>query len=194
MATATASPVTHPLQWATDYEVRDLRAALDYLRTRVPITTRRASASSGSAGAGRTALVVGVGGARRLGRGHRRRLSDPRDDAWPTCFAGPRSSFAAGSCWTLSDAGCISFLAGRACSPSQRRLNCRFPDIETAAARLSPRPWLMIHGETRRLHRPGDRPGRSSTDAGEPKELWLVPEAKHNRCRECRAGRPTRPG
>ena len=41
----------------------------------------------------------------------------------------------------------------------------------------------MIHGEQGRLHRPRDRP-RLFADAGEPKELWIVPDAKHNRCRE----------
>ena len=30
---------------------------------------------------------------------------------------------------------------------SERKLHCRFPDVEAAARRLSPRPWLAIHGE-----------------------------------------------
>ncbi len=29
----------------------------------------------------------------------------------------------------------------------ERSLNCRFPSVEAAVARLAPRPWLMIHGE-----------------------------------------------
>ena len=73
---------------------------------------------------------------------------------------------------------------GRACVDSQRRLKCRFPDVETAVRRLAPRPWLMIHGE--RDTYIGPEIARSLFDhAREPKELWLVPEAKHNRCREC---------
>ena len=50
-------------------------------------------------------------------------------------------------------------------------------------ARLAPRPWLMIHGERDTYIGPeiAQRPVRSRQG---PKELWLVPEAKHNRCRE----------
>jgi pimeloyl-ACP methyl ester carboxylesterase len=67
---------------------------------------------------------------------------------------------------------------------SERRLNCRFPDIETAASRLSPRPWLMIHGQKDAYIGPDI--ARALFDHGrEPKEMWLVPGAKHNRCREC---------
>ena len=73
-----SDPDYAPLQWATDHEVRDLRAALAYLRT-VPIMTRPVSGSSGSAG-GEDGPGRGVGGTRRLGRGDRRCFSDPRDD------------------------------------------------------------------------------------------------------------------
>ena len=52
-----AEPAYKPLQWVTDHEVRDLRAALAYLRSR-PDPTRPASASSASAGAAATALCV----------------------------------------------------------------------------------------------------------------------------------------
>jgi hypothetical protein len=67
---------------------------------------------------------------------------------------------------------------------SERRLNCRFPDVETAASRLSPRPWLMIHGEKDAYI--GPEIAQALFDHGrDPKEMWLVPGAKHNRCREC---------
>ena len=50
-------------------------------------------------------------------------------------------------------------------------------------ARLAPRPWLMIHGQ--RDTYIGPEIAQSLFDHGKnPKELWLVPEAKHNRCRE----------
>ena len=76
------------------------------------------------------------------------------------------------------------FLAGISRMRSQRRLNCRFPDIEQAVRRLSPRPWLLIHGQ--RDNYIGPEIAQSFFDcAREPKEMWLVPEAKHNRCREC---------
>ncbi len=71
--------------------------------------------------------------------------------------------------------------SGRRRSERQRR--CRFPDVERPVGRLAPRPWLMIHGQrdtyinpevVQELFRSGDG----------PKEIWLVPDAKHNRCRE----------
>ena len=55
-------------------------------------------------------------------------------------------------------------------------------------ARLAPRPWLMIHGERDTYISP--EIARGLFDRGkDPKELWLVPDAKHNRCRETRPGR-----
>jgi hypothetical protein len=67
---------------------------------------------------------------------------------------------------------------------SERRLHCRFPDIETAVARLAPRPWLQIHGERDAYIGPAIALALFK-QARQPKEMWLVPGAKHNRCREC---------
>jgi pimeloyl-ACP methyl ester carboxylesterase len=80
--------------------------------------------------------------------------------------------------WMYAFVGTISRLR------SQRRLNCRFPDVETAASRLSPRPLLMIHGQRDAYIGP-DIARDLFERAREPKEMWLVPDAKHNRCREC---------
>ncbi len=49
------------------------------------------------------------------------------------------------------------------------------PDVEAAAARLAPRPWLMIHGERDDVHQLPRSPGGCSATARTPKELWLVP-------------------
>jgi hypothetical protein len=66
---------------------------------------------------------------------------------------------------------------------AERRLACRFPDIERAAYRLSPRPWLMIHGAKDAYIGP-EIARNLFAEAREPKEFWIVPGAKHNRCRE----------
>ncbi|MGE3822008.1 MAG: alpha/beta hydrolase, partial [Isosphaeraceae bacterium] len=66
---------------------------------------------------------------------------------------------------------------------SERRLNCRYPDVEKAVARLSPRPWLMIHGGKDAYIAPAIVK-ELFDHAREPKELWIVPGAKHNRCLE----------
>jgi pimeloyl-ACP methyl ester carboxylesterase len=66
---------------------------------------------------------------------------------------------------------------------AERRLKCRFPAVERAVARLAPRPWLMIHGERDTYVSPDVVRDLFQCGNG-PKELWLVPDAKHNRCRE----------
>ena len=77
----------------------------------------------------------------------------------------------------------FGFLAWTGRRGTERSLDCRFPSVEAAVARLAPRPWLMIHGE--RDTYIGPEIARNLFDHGEdPKELWLVPDAKHNRCRE----------
>jgi pimeloyl-ACP methyl ester carboxylesterase len=66
---------------------------------------------------------------------------------------------------------------------AEKRLGCKFPDVENAVARLAPRPWLMIHGAKDAYIGP-DIARALFEEADEPKELWIVPGAKHNRCRE----------
>jgi hypothetical protein len=66
---------------------------------------------------------------------------------------------------------------------SERRRGCHFPDVERAVARLAPRPWLMIHGQRDTYISPEVVKDLFRSGNG-PKEIWLVPDAKHNRCRE----------
>jgi len=62
------------------------------------------------------------------------------------------------------------------------------PEIElfdpvASAARISPRPLFVIGGE-RDLLMPPEDVKLIYGAAGEPKQLWLVPEASHTMCRE----------
>jgi len=177
-----SGPDYAPLQWATDYEVRDLRAALAYLRER-PDHDQAGFGLVGVSRGGSTALVVGseepdVWGMVTDGAFPTRGTIKAYMFRWAEIFVKSRLLLALFPKWLYSFLGWISLLA------SERRLNCRFPDIETAARRLSPRPWLMIHGE--RDAYIGPEIAKSLFDhAREPKEMWLVPAAKHNRCREC---------
>ncbi len=57
------------------------------------------------------------------------------------------------------------------------------PTSEKAVARLAPRPWLMIHGQRDTYISPEIVEELFDHGNG-PKEMWLVPDAKHNRCRE----------
>jgi pimeloyl-ACP methyl ester carboxylesterase len=61
----------------------------------------------------------------------------------------------------------------------EQERGCRFPSLEDAMAKLAPRPLLMIHGEGDTYIKP-DMARALFGRAGEPKEFWLVPGAKHN--------------
>ncbi len=180
--TSESAPDYAPLQWATDYEVRDLRAALEYLRTR-PDHDQAGFGLVGVSRGGSTALVVGseegdVWGVVTDGAFPTRGTITAYMFRWAEIFVRSRTLLALFPGWLYSFLGWLSLLA------SQRRLKCRFPDIENAVRRLSPRPWLMIHGERDAYISP--EIARSLFDYGrQPKEMWLVPAAKHNRCREC---------
>jgi pimeloyl-ACP methyl ester carboxylesterase len=174
-------PSYRPLQWATDHEVRDLRGALDYLRSR-PDHDPAGAGLFGISRGGSTALLVAA--------------RDPRvwgvvtDGAFPTrgtmlayilrwaeIYVSNPFLWKSLPLWIFRLVG----WAGRV--RSERRLNCRFPDVETAVARLAPRPWLMIHGGKDAYIGP-DIARTLFAAAREPKDLWIVPKAKHNRCLE----------
>ena len=176
-----SDPSYQPLQWVSDHEVRDLEAALAYLRTRQDADPAGVGLFGISRGGG-AALVVAA--------------SEPRvwgvitDGAFPTrgtmlayilkwaeIYVTSHLALSIVPTWMFALLGTTARLR------SQRRLSCRFPDIETAVARLSPRAWLAIHGEKDAYIRP-EIARRLHAHAREPKQLWIVPKAKHNRCRE----------
>ena len=97
---------------------------------------------------------------------------------WAEIYVRSKLFLAVVPLWIYSFLGWVSRLR------SQRRLNCRFPDIETAVAPPLAAPVADDPRRARCLHRAGDRPLLFAL-AREPKEIWLVPDAKHNRCREC---------
>ena len=170
-----------PIHWASDREVKDLRAALAYLRSR-PDRDPAGFGLFGVSRGGTTALLVAPAEVDIWGV--------ITDGAFPTI--GTMVAYALR--WTelyvrtpflrrLLPRWLYYVLAWSGRRNSERRLKCRFPDVERAVSRLAPRPWLMIHGArdtyisptiAERLFRLGNG----------PKVLWLVPDAKHNRCRE----------
>jgi pimeloyl-ACP methyl ester carboxylesterase len=176
---SSVDPTYKPLQWVTDHEVNDLRGAIRYLRSRPD----RDSAGFGLVGVSRgggTALVVGAGD-----RGVWGVITDgafPTSGTmvayilrWAEIYVANPFFWKAMPHWVFRFVG----WAGRV--RSEKRLHCRFPAIERAAARLAPRPWLMIHGEKDAYILPSI--ARSLYNcAREPKVLWIVPKAKHNQC------------
>jgi pimeloyl-ACP methyl ester carboxylesterase len=180
-----SDPVYQPLQWVTDHEVRDLEAALAHLRSR-PDRDPAGFVLCGISRGGGTALVVAgrqpdVWGLITDGAFPTSGTMLTYILRWAEIFVKSRVLYA-----ILRDYAprrvfmMLGWLAQRR---AERRLSCRFPSIEKAAAQLSPRPWLMIHGAKDAYIGP-EIAERLWAEAGEPKELWIVPGAKHNRCRE----------
>jgi pimeloyl-ACP methyl ester carboxylesterase len=176
-----SDPTYHPLQWVTDHEVRDLRAALAYVRARSDCDPADVGLFGVSRG-GSTALVVAA--------------TEPSvwgiitDGAFPTrgtmlAYILRWAEIYVGNpyLWKRMPLWVFRFLSWTGRLRSEKRLKCRFPDVEHAVARLAPRPWLMIHGAKDAYIGPKIAEALFA-EAREPKELWIVPKAKHNRCRE----------
>jgi pimeloyl-ACP methyl ester carboxylesterase len=174
-------PGYEPMHWASDREVRDLGAALAYLRSR-PDRDPAGLGLFGVSRGGTTALLVAPG----------------ERDVWGVITDGAFPTIGTMMAYILRWAELylrnplvrrsiprwlyrILARAGR--RRSERRRGCRFPDVEKAVARLAPRPWLMIHGQRDTYISPEVVEELFERGNG-PKELWLVPDAKHNRCRE----------
>jgi pimeloyl-ACP methyl ester carboxylesterase len=170
-----------PLQWVSDHEIRDLQAALNYLRSR-PDHDPAGFGLYGISRGGSAALVAAA--------------REPAvwgvitDGAFPT--RGTMSAYILrwaeiyitnATLWRLIPHWVLALLSWSARARSQRRLYCRFLDVEKAVSRLAPRPWLMIHGAKDAYIGPAIAQALFD-QAKEPKEFWLVPGAKHNRCRE----------
>jgi pimeloyl-ACP methyl ester carboxylesterase len=180
-----SDPDYQPLQWVTDHEVRDLRAALNYLKSR-PDRDQAGVGLFGISRGGGTALCVAskqaeVWGVVTDGAFPTRGTMWSYMNRWAEIYIDGRTLLGHMPAWAF--AGVLSLVGWTGRIRSQRRLRCRFPDMERAVARISPRPWLMIHGEKDAYIGP-EIARRLFAEAGQPKDFWLVPGAKHNRCRE----------
>jgi pimeloyl-ACP methyl ester carboxylesterase len=178
-------PGYSPLQWVSDHEVRDLEAALAYLRGR-PDRDPAGFGLFGVSRGGGTGLVVtaehpDVWAIVTDGAFPTRGTMLPYILRWAQIFV--QSSLLYAAIRDYAPLHLFEFLGSLARHRAERRLGCKFPDIETAVARLAPRPWLMIHGGKDTYI--GPEIARQLFElAEEPKDLWIVPGAKHNRCRE----------
>jgi len=174
-------PAYNPLQWVTDHELYDLQGALAYLRSRPDADPAGVGVFGISRGGG-TALCVAS--------------RDPRvwgvvtDGAFPTrgtmlSYINRWAEIYVGNpvFWKLMPKAVFEILCWATRVRTQMKLHCHYPDVERAAARLAPRPWLMIHGQ-KDAYIGIDIAQGLFNRAGDPKELWVVAGAKHNRCRE----------
>jgi len=176
-----SDPRYRPLQWVTDHELSDLRAAMRHLRSRPDADPAGVGLFGVSRGGG-TALCAGgkdpnVWGVVTDGAFPTRGMMVAYMSRWAEIYVSAKSI------WARMPVQVFEFLAWAARKKSQAKLHCRFPDVERAIARLSPRPLLMIHGEKDAYIGPQIARALFAL-AGQPKEIWIVPKAKHNRCRE----------
>ncbi len=170
-------PGYDPLQWVTQYELHDVRAALDYLKRR-PDADPRGIGFFGISKGGSTGLIVFA------------------DDPYVRCFVTDgifatyttlvpymrqwfriyNDHYALQGLLPSWYYGVIGKVGLRW---AERERHCRFPYLERAMPKLAPRPLLMIHGGGDTYIKP--EMARALFDlAREPKEFWLVEGAKHN--------------
>lgn len=170
-----AEPGYEPLQWVTEYEADDTRAAIAYLKERPDADPFGIGFFGVSKGAG-AGLVAGA------------------DDPHVLCFV---TDGAFGSQTTvipfmkkwfslytnfpqeLVEDWVYQLLCWYVVWRTGTMRNCRFASVEAAMPQLAPRALLMIHGEADSYIKP-EMARSLFARAGEPKELWLVESAKHN--------------
>ncbi|WP_233578524.1 alpha/beta hydrolase [Tautonia sociabilis] len=170
-----------PFQWVCGRETRDLRAALNYLRSR-PDRDPAGFGLFGVSRGGGTAICVAA--------------DEPdvwavaADGAFPTrgtmlAYIIRWAEIYVGRwfIWRYMPIAMFAFVGWVGRLRSQWRLKRVFPDIERAASRLSPRPLFMVHGQ-KDAYINQDIARALFDSARPPKSFWLVPGAKHNRCRE----------
>lgn len=170
-------PGYEPLQWVTDYEVEDMRAALAYLKKRPDADVRGIGIFGISRGGGAGILAAATDPWVRCvatdGAFATRTTMLPYMQKWASIYVSLKWVIALIPNWGYA------LIADLTLWQVSRRRKCRFPNMERAIARLSPRPLLMIHGGQDTYIKPPIAEALFN-HAREPKEFWLVEGAKHN--------------
>jgi pimeloyl-ACP methyl ester carboxylesterase len=169
-------PGYEPLQWVTDYEVRDTRAALAYLKARPDADPRGVGFFGISKGAGAGLAAAAADPYVRC------LVTDGAFATYTTVVPYMRHWFRIYNrdrVQVLFPSWYFGLIGRVALRHIERARGCRFPPLEKTIARLAPRPLLMIHGEYDSYIKPAM--ARALFDrARAPREFWLVAGAKHN--------------
>ncbi len=172
-----AQPGYEPLQWVTDFELRDFAAALAYLKGRPDRDPRGVGlfglSKGGSAGLMAAAADPFVRCCVTDGVFGTRTTMLPYIRQWAVIYIRIKWVTRLLPLWYLV---LVRELTIRRVA---RLRHCHYPDLEAALPKLAPRPLLMIHGGADTYIKP--EMARALFElAGAPKELWLVEGAKHN--------------
>jgi pimeloyl-ACP methyl ester carboxylesterase len=170
-------PGYEPLQWVTNYEVRDFQAAVAYLLAR-PDADRRGVGFFGiSKGGGAGLLAAADDPAFRCfvtdGVFATHTTMVPYMRKWIGIYSNRRLLQRLLPSWYYR------FVAHFALHKVARERHCHFPHLERRLHKLAPRPWLMIHGGGDTYIKPEMAQALFEL-AQPPRELWLVEGAKHN--------------
>ena len=169
-------PNYEPLQWVTDRDLADLRSAIKYLLARTDADSKGIGIFGISKGGG-TGLLAAAGE-----RGIRCLVTDgaygthttmvPYLKRWIQIYSDRKLLQRVLPTWFYGIVG----MAGA--KRVARNRGVTYPSVEKAVGRLN-RPLLMIHGEGDTYIKPEMAKALYERARG-PKELWMVPKAKHN--------------
>jgi len=166
-----------PTQWASQFELLDLRAALAHVQSHVDDATNWIALLGVSRGGSSAVLAAAVEPCVRAvvtdGAFPTNLLQLAYMNRWAKIYIGD------GLLYQLTPDWYHSLFCGVVRMIGARRRGCRFLRVARAIRRVSPRPLLMIHGAKDSYITP-DVAEQLYRRAGEPKEFWLVPGAKHN--------------
>ncbi len=170
-------PDYEPLQWVTDFEVRDTAAALEYLKSRSDADLRGVGFFGISKGGG-----AGLIAASR-DRYVRCCVTDGVFGTYSTLVPYMRHYFRIYNSRYWFQGLFPSWYYGRIGIVGLRRVarrrHCHYPNLEKRMRRLAPRPLFMIHGGADSYIKP-EMAESLFARARQPKEFWLVEQAKHN--------------
>jgi pimeloyl-ACP methyl ester carboxylesterase len=172
-----AQPGYDPLQWVTNYEVADTRAAIAYLKSRADADPHGVGLFGISKGAGAGLEVAARDPYVRCC------VTDGVFASYTTLVPYMRQWFRIYNSKYAFQGHMPSWYYGRVGMAALRRIEkergCRFMHLEQAVGRLAPRPLLMIHGGADTYIKP-EMARRLFERARGTKELWIVDGAKHN--------------
>jgi pimeloyl-ACP methyl ester carboxylesterase len=170
-------PGYEPLPWVSNHEVADMEAALAYLKSRPDADPRGVGFFGISKGAGASLIAASQNPEIRCcvtdGVFATLTTALPYMQMWVRIYNNWYVLHALAPLWYYN------LMAIVALRRIARRWRCRFVSLERAMPKLRGRPLLMIHGEGDTYIKP-DMAKSLFQRAPGPKELWLVPGAKHN--------------
>lgn len=170
-------PGYEPLQWVSEYEVGDARAALAYLKQRLDADPRGIGFFGISKGGGAGLTAAATDPAVRCV------VTDGIFATYSTVLPYMRKWYAIYNnhyiIHGLVPLWYYGLIGLRAVRRLERERHCRFPHLERVIGKLAPRPLLMIHGGADTYIKP-DMAEAVFACARQPKEFWMVDGAKHN--------------